>query len=87
MLETVLKYKVPIDEAGPPDMMTPMLWAAARGKMATVEWFVAHGANPNAKNSKGRDGPYFGKKTNTLNTDRFFYEAVERGLAKRKKQR
>lgn len=66
---------------------TPMLFAAAYGELGAVEWFVAHGADPKAKNSHNHTGGDMAKDHNSLRTDRFFNEAVERGLAKRKKGR
>ncbi len=85
MLDTVLSYKVPVDQCDPKTKYTPLQFAADSGNMYAVEWFVAHGANPYIVNSKGHDGRYLSRHTNTLGTDQFFLEAVQRGLAQKKK--
>ncbi|MBI1332354.1 MAG: hypothetical protein GC165_05695 [Armatimonadetes bacterium] len=86
MLDYVDAYKVPIDQSGPPTQMTPLLLAASMGKNDAVRWLVAHGANTKAKSADGKTASELASKSNTLGTDRFYLEAVQQGLADRKKK-
>ncbi len=85
MLPVVLGYKVSIEQCDQKTKMTPLLSAVDSGNNRAVEWLVAHGANPYAVNAQGHDGRYLSRHVNTLSTDRFFLEAVQRGMAERKK--
>gem|GEM_PF-2381672 len=85
MLPVVLKYKVSIEQMDKKSKVTPFLLACVFGNYSAIEWLVAHGADWKVKDIKGHDGVYFARKTNTLNMDKFYNEAVARGLATRKK--
>ncbi|MBS1725155.1 MAG: ankyrin repeat domain-containing protein [Armatimonadetes bacterium] len=80
MLPYVAKYLVPVDQTHPPtNLTTPLIFAAQNGRNEVVQWLVAHGANPNAKDVGGKTGADYSKRANTLGTDSFFWDAVKRG--------
>ena len=87
MLPVVLKYKVSIEQMDKKTKVTPFLLACVFGNYPAIEWLVAHGADYKVKDAKGHNGVYFARKTNTLNMDKFYNEAVTRGLATRKKMK
>lgn len=84
MFDTLAKYGVPVDQRNPKNGMTPLIFAVYTSNYGALPWLLSHGADPYAKDKDGHDGFYYSKLTNTLKTDRFFREYVDKYSKKRK---
>jgi len=83
MLPSIAKLGLSVNDASPVYKITPLMLAAWTGQTDSVTWLLNHGANLKAKDYQGLTAQSYSRRSNTLNTDRFFLEAV---AAARKKK-
>ena len=74
-LPKLLAAGVPVDDPNPKNKQTSLM-TAAYSQSGSTKWLLDHGANINARDSEGRSVFDYAKMSNTLNTDRFFREAI-----------
>ncbi|HTQ10297.1 MAG TPA: ankyrin repeat domain-containing protein, partial [Fimbriimonadaceae bacterium] len=82
LLDQIHRYGVPVDDRvgkGP----TPLMDCAVYS-LTAVPWLISHGANPNLVDKQGENCYALAKYGNTLHTDRFFRDAVAKGMRLKK---
>jgi len=76
-IKAVLALGVPIDQANSITGKTPLM-GVAEDQWPTQEFLLRNGANPDIRDFSGKTAYDWAKESNTLHSDRFFRQIVER---------
>ncbi|MHB8637685.1 MAG: ankyrin repeat domain-containing protein [Fimbriimonadaceae bacterium] len=68
----LLRLGLDVNDAAPGSKITPLMFAALSGRNWLAKWLISKGAKVDAVDSRGQTVFDYAKKSNTLNTDRFF---------------
>ena len=76
--DEVASFGVGVDDMDAKNRVTPLMIAASCQTRDSIIWLLKHGADPERKDSVGRNAFDYSKNGNTLHSDMFFRPLVEK---------